>query len=255
MLPGDGGLKRRGYELESGRVGKCTDQTPWACLRLKVMNLVMGDGGVVSPATSSYVPGEGSRPRADLDQGCLLLGKPKVGSCGVCPRLLVTTTKCQLERKGDDDEPRLDLTTPKLCDLRKKSLNLSFLFHKMGTQGPISTRLWSLKDDLGGQMFWPIRGPGHSGCERCLTRGPCAQMWTEHPRAAPAQCEAEPSTGGHPASPSSSPPAEPRADTHSPFRAPVRVSDAPTNKPSLAELGCRPAGPSRHSSAFLIARL
>lgn len=171
VLPGDGGLKRRGYELESGRVGKCTDQTPWACLRLKVMNLVMGDGGVVSPATSSYVPGEGSRPRADLDQGCLLLGKPKVGSCGVCPRLLVTTTKCQLERKGDDDEPRLDLTTPKLCDLRKKSLNLSFLFHKMGTQGPISTRLWSLKDDLGGQMFWPIRGPGHSGCERCLTRG------------------------------------------------------------------------------------
>lgn len=104
------------------------DQTPWDCLRLKVMNLVMGSGGVVSPATSSYATGEGSRLSADLDQGCHLLGEPKEGSCGVCPRLLVTTATHQLERKGGEDEPRLDLTTPKLCDLRKKSLNLSNLF-------------------------------------------------------------------------------------------------------------------------------
>lgn len=91
LLPGNCGLKSRGYELESGRVGKCMDQTPWDCLRLKVMNLVMGSGGVVSPATSSYATGEGSRLSADLDQGCHLLGEPKEGSCGVCPRLLVTT--------------------------------------------------------------------------------------------------------------------------------------------------------------------
>lgn len=68
------------------------------------------------------------------------------------------------------------------------------------------------------------------------------------------QCEAEPSTDGHPASPSPSPPAEPRADTSFSLGAPVNVSEAPINRPSLAELGCWPVGPSRHSSAFLISR-
>lgn len=94
-----------------------------------------GHGGMVSPATSSYTPGEGSRLRADLDQGCLLLGEPKEGSCGVCQRLLVTTATCQLERKGDEDERRLDLTTPKLCDLRKISLNLSNLLFPLLQNG------------------------------------------------------------------------------------------------------------------------
>ena len=68
------------------------------------------------------------------------------------------------------------------------------------------------------------------------------------------QCEAEPSTDGHPASPSPSPPAEPRADTPSSLGAAVNASDAPISRPSLAELGCWPVGPPSHSSAFLITR-
>ena len=68
------------------------------------------------------------------------------------------------------------------------------------------------------------------------------------------QCEAKPSTYGHPASPSPSPPAEPWADSPSSLRAAMNVSDAPINRPSLAELGCWPVGPSRRSSAFIITR-
>lgn len=139
------------------------NQTPWACLRLKVINLVMGSGGVVSPATSSYAPGEGSGLSADLDQGYRLLGEPKEGSCGVCPRLLVTTATRHLERKGGEDEPRLDLTTPKLCDLRKKSLNLSNLFFPLLQNGHPRARFHEAMSTEGGHMFWPIRGPGHSG--------------------------------------------------------------------------------------------
>lgn len=97
-------------------------------------------GGGFSPATSSYAPGGGSRPRADLDWGCRLLDKPKEGGCGVHGILLITTTERQLERKRDEDELRLDSTTPELCDLRKNHLTspiCSFLVYKIGIKVPL----------------------------------------------------------------------------------------------------------------------
>ena len=103
-------------------------------------------------------------------------------------------------------------------------------------------------------MFWPIRSPGHSGCELCVKGGLCAQMLMEHRRAAPARCEAEPSTCRHSASPSSSPPAKPPAHTPSSLGAPMSMTDVPTNKWSLTELGCCPVGPSRPFSALLVKR-
>lgn len=103
-------------------------------------------------------------------------------------------------------------------------------------------------------MFWPIRSPGHSGCELCIKGGLCAHMLLEHPRAAAARCETEPSTRGHSASPSSSPPAKPPAHTPSSLAAPMSMTDVPTNKWPLTELGCCLVGPSRPLSALLVKR-